>query len=87
VTGGADPHPAPEQVAHALRRMRAQCYRIDASDAGTSVALIMQASVAGRRNAAVRLVELLRAEGLSVVGDDPVEQLTASPVPLPITRG
>jgi hypothetical protein len=66
--------------------MRADCYRVGTSDAGPTVALIMQASVPGRRNAAARLVDLLGAEGLSVVAADPVQQLAASNEPLPIAR-
>lgn len=85
MTQGSRQRPAPEQVAHALRRMRAQCYRIDTGAAGTTVALVMRASLPGRRNAAERLVALLARAGLCVLADDPVEQLTASHEPLPVS--
>lgn len=68
-------------MAHALRRLRPDCYRIDAGPTGPLVSLTMRASEAGRRNGAAKIVSLLADHGLRLDradGADPVEALTAS---------
>jgi hypothetical protein len=76
-TDGENSQPVPaERVAHALRRIRANCYRIEVCAEGTCVSLVMQASPAGRRNAAMHVVSLLGDHGLHLVAADPVEELT-----------
>lgn len=64
-----------ERITYALRRMRANCYRVEATVEGTFVSLIMQASPAGRRNAATHIVELLERHGLALDAEDAVAEL------------
>ncbi|AHH99872.1 hypothetical protein GCM10010174_89860 [Kutzneria viridogrisea] len=68
----------PESVRHALRSVRAASYRIGSGEHGTSLALVMNASEAGRRNAAAKIVGLLAEHGLALEVDEPVRALTES---------
>jgi hypothetical protein len=69
---------APERVTHALRTVRAASYRIETTASGTTLALVMNASQGGRRNAADRIVRLLAEHGLALEVHEPVEALTRS---------
>ncbi|MCP3802807.1 hypothetical protein NLX83_26380 [Allokutzneria sp. A3M-2-11 16] len=66
----------PDRVRHALRSVRAAAYSVEVTSAGTTLALVMSASPAGRRNAAEKIVGLLDAAGLRLATDDPVGELT-----------
>ena len=66
----------PDRVRHALRSVRAATYDVEVTSAGTTLALVMSASPAGRRNAAEKIVGLLEVAGLRLVADDPVGELT-----------
>ncbi|MFB9907077.1 hypothetical protein [Allokutzneria oryzae] len=66
----------PDRVRYALRSVRAAAYRIEVAEAGTTLALVMTASAAGRRNAAEKIVGLLGAAGLRVVAEEPARALT-----------
>ncbi|WP_030432985.1 hypothetical protein [Allokutzneria albata] len=67
---------SPDRVRHALRSVRAAAYSVEVTPAGTTLALVMSASPAGRRNAAEKIVGLLEVAGLRLVADDPVGELT-----------
>ncbi|MGH3620316.1 MAG: hypothetical protein ACRDQ5_00795 [Sciscionella sp.] len=66
----------PAEVRHALRSVRAAVYRVDTTPRGTTLTLVMNASPAGRRNAATKIVRLLAEHGLDVAAKDLVETLT-----------
>jgi hypothetical protein len=66
-----DAVPAAE-IAFALRRMRREQYRIDSAPDGSRLALLMQASPAGRRNAGEHVVTWLAEQGLRLDVEDPV---------------
>ena len=74
----------PELVRHALRRTSARCYRLDVTEAGTSIALVMQVSMAGRRNAAEHVVDQLGEAGLVLRTEDPVADLATPDTVIPI---
>jgi len=81
-------HPVPPaEVEHALRRVRAATYRVETTTEGTSLALVMKASHAGRRNAAAKIAGLLTDHGLALDAPEPVEALTGSAEPLHVVRG
>jgi hypothetical protein len=67
-----------ERVTHALRSVRRTSFRVSRSPAGVGLTLVMGASAAGRRNAAAMIVELLKADGLTVAASDPVGALAMS---------
>lgn len=69
-------NPEPGEVSRALRSVRPASYRIDSAPHGTTLALVMNSSAAGRRNAATRIVRLLAEHGLVLDVRDPVEALT-----------
>lgn len=84
-SGGGDLEPvSPERIAHALRRIRADRYRVDADATGVRLALTMRSSLAGRRNAASQILTLLAAQGLVLVAPDPVEELAQTDGALPV---
>ena len=66
------------EVRHALRSVRASTYRIERSERGIGLALVMNVSTGGRRNAASKIVGLLAEHGLTLAEDEPVEALTHS---------
>lgn len=78
---------SPEEVTRALRSVRAAAYRVTATSDGCALALVMNASPAGRRNAAVKIVGLLARHGLALGHEDPAEALTASSAELTVLRG
>lgn len=75
-----------DEIAGALRRVRASVYRLTQDAGGTSIALVLDVSASGRRNAAARIVDELAAHGLRLEADDPVDALTASTDPLTVRR-
>jgi hypothetical protein len=76
----------PAEVGHALRSVRAAVYRVDATPRGTTLALVMNASPAGRRHAAAKIVRLLAEHGLDADAEDPVETLTGGDDELLVSR-
>lgn len=64
------------EVGRALRSVRGASYRVEATQDGPSLALVMNASPSGRRNAADRIVRLLGEHALALDVPDPVEALT-----------
>lgn len=65
-----------EMAAQALRRIRPSAYRISRVDNRTTITLTVDASAAGRRNAAARIVTALTEGGIGLVADDPIDALT-----------
>jgi ribosomal protein S7 len=65
-----------EVVTQALRRVRPSVYQMDHRAGRTTITLTVNASTAGRRNAAARIVAALAAGGLALVADDPIARLT-----------
>jgi len=76
-----------ERVAHALRSVRKTSFRVSRSPAGVGLTLVMGASAAGRRNAAALIVELLKADGLTVAATDPVGALAMSRDAVTVSAG
>jgi hypothetical protein len=74
------------EVSRALRSVRSASYRVEATPDGPSLALVMNASPSGRRNAADRIVRLLDEHALALDVPDPVEALTARREPLAVIR-
>jgi len=74
------------QVGHALRRMRPGCLEVSAQDGLCRVALTMAASVAGRRNAAEKIVGYLAAAGLRLDDPEPVNAMAESGTALTVLR-
>ncbi|GAA4019019.1 hypothetical protein GCM10022247_48310 [Allokutzneria multivorans] len=77
----------PDRVRYALRSVRAASYEIGSTESGTTLALVMAASPAGRRNAAEKIVGLLEAAGLRLAVGDPVAELTDRPIGLLVVTG
>ncbi|WP_086823956.1 hypothetical protein [Allokutzneria sp. NRRL B-24872] len=77
----------PDHVRYALRSVRSATYEIGTAGPGTTLALVMAASPAGRRNAAEKIVGLLAAAGLGLAADDPVAALTDQPIGLLVVTG
>lgn len=67
-----------EVAAQALRRFRPSVYRIGRVEDRTNT-LTVDASAAGRLNAAARIVTALTDGGIGVVADDPIDALAAAP--------
>lgn len=74
----------PDEVTHALRRVRASVYRVERDADGARIALVLDVSAAGRRNAAATIVAALAEHNLEVVADDPVDALAVQRTGLPI---
>jgi len=75
------------EIAFALRRMRREQYRVDPEPDGARLALRMQASPAGRRNAAEHAVAWLAERGLRLDAADPVTALAEHGEALRVLRG
>jgi nitrite reductase (NO-forming) len=63
-----------EAAAHALRRVRPSVYRLGQAER-TTITLTVNASAAGRRNSATRVVAALTDSGIDLLSDDPVSEL------------
>ncbi|SFB07091.1 hypothetical protein SAMN05216266_104171 [Amycolatopsis marina] len=74
------------EITRALRSVRPASYRIEAAPNGPALALVMNASPSGRRNAADRIVRLLGEHGLGLDVPDPVDALTAETVSFAVVR-
>jgi hypothetical protein len=75
-----------DEISRALRSVRAASYRVEATPDGPELALVMNASPSGRRNAADRIVRLLSEHALGLDTPDAVEALTAQRAPFPVIR-
>lgn len=84
--GSTEADVSPSEVQHALRSVRASTFRIDEGNRGTELALVMNVSTNGRRNAAGKIVGLLAEHGLALAEGEPVEALTRSFEPLLVVR-
>lgn len=70
-----------EVVRRALRSVRPSIYRVGYRDGSTTVALVLDVSAAGRRNAAARIVAALTDSGMGLVADDPIAALAEAGEP------
>ncbi|WP_094861334.1 hypothetical protein [Amycolatopsis antarctica] len=75
----------PGEIAHALRRVRPSVYRIG-EGADPTLALVMNAGPAGRRNAAAKIAGLLAEHGLTLGTGDDIAALTEDDGALPVRR-
>jgi hypothetical protein len=76
--GMTDAPVAPDEIKHALRSLRPMMYRVETTDSGTTVALVMNASESGRKNAAGKIVRLLGEHGLELDASSPTEAMTSN---------
>lgn len=67
--------PSASAVARALRRIRAGAYRLEEREQATVLALALEVSIAGRRNAANQIVQALARAGFELDHADPVDAL------------
>lgn len=76
----------PAEVKHALRSLRPMMYRVESAERGCTLALVMNASEAGRANAAGKIVRLLAEHGLALDTAAPAEALTTQSVGFAVIR-
>ena len=74
------------EITRALRTVRPASYRIETTPDGPALALVMNASPSGRRNAADRIVRLLGEHGLGLDVPNPVDALTEEKVSFAVVR-
>lgn len=72
----ADEPVDPAEVRHALRSLRPMMYRVENTGRGCTLALVMNASEAGRANAAGKIVRLLAEHGFALDTAAPADALT-----------